>query len=88
MRRLLSRPPPAALLELGANLRFEIAVGMNGRVWLDAPTHAVVSVVQRVLDAIETRAGDEAATVRLARTLAEGVKADLSGDEDHDIPGA
>lgn len=32
-----SRPPAALLSALGRSLQFELAVGLNGRVWLDAP---------------------------------------------------
>lgn len=32
-----SRPPAAVLSALGRSLQFEIAVGQNGRVWVDAP---------------------------------------------------
>ena len=36
-RALLARPPAAVLAALGAALQFEAAVGLNGRVWIDAP---------------------------------------------------
>jgi len=32
-----SRPPAAVLSALGRSLQFEMAVGQNGRVWVDAP---------------------------------------------------
>ena len=32
-----SRPPAAVLSALGRTLQFELAVGLNGRVWVDAP---------------------------------------------------
>ncbi len=35
-RALLSSPPPPVLQALGATLRFELAVGLNGRVWVCA----------------------------------------------------
>lgn len=37
-----SRPPAAVLSALGRSLQFELAVGLNGRVWLDAPRCVVV----------------------------------------------
>mmetsp|Transcript_17071 Transcript_17071/g.29224 ORF Transcript_17071/g.29224 Transcript_17071/m.29224 type:complete len:236 (+) Transcript_17071:172-879(+) len=33
-RHLLQNPPPAVLQALGASVQFEMAVGMNGRVWI------------------------------------------------------
>jgi exosome complex component RRP40 len=48
-RALLARPPAPVLSALGAKLQFELAVGMNGRVWLDSSSCATTVKVANVL---------------------------------------
>lgn len=62
-RALLARPPPAVLVALGAEAPFEVVVGLNGRVWVDAQGAALAARVARVLQAAEEelRPGDDAA---------------------------
>ena len=46
-RALLGKPPPDVVVMLGKEVGFEMAVGLNGRVWVDAPSAALaVSVVR------------------------------------------
>ncbi|KAI3424177.1 hypothetical protein D9Q98_009536 [Chlorella vulgaris] len=52
-RSLLSRPPAAVLSALGRSLQFELAVGQNGRVWLDAPSPATVILVANAIQSSE-----------------------------------
>lgn len=61
-RALLSRPPPAVVAALGAAAAFEMAVGLNGRVWVDAPGAALAVRVAGALAAAEEelRPGDDA----------------------------
>jgi exosome complex RNA-binding protein Rrp4 len=61
-RALLGRPPPPVLLALGAEAPFELSVGLNGRVWVDAPGAAVAARVAGALAAAERelRPGDDA----------------------------
>mmetsp|Transcript_12051 Transcript_12051/g.21598 ORF Transcript_12051/g.21598 Transcript_12051/m.21598 type:complete len:210 (-) Transcript_12051:288-917(-) len=50
--RLLRQPPPSAVENLAVNMQFELAVGMNGKVWVKAATAAetvlVANAVQEV----------------------------------------
>ncbi|EFN53535.1 hypothetical protein CHLNCDRAFT_59733 [Chlorella variabilis] len=52
-RSLLSRPPAALLSALGRSLQFELAVGLNGRVWLDAPSSSTVILVANAIQSSE-----------------------------------
>ncbi|KAL4424272.1 hypothetical protein ABPG75_001573 [Micractinium tetrahymenae] len=52
-RALLSRPPAAVLSALGRALQFELAVGQNGRVWLDAPSPGTVVLVANAIQSSE-----------------------------------
>ena len=45
----LSHPPPAVLSALGKALQYEIAVGMNGRVWVHSPTIATTVLVSNAI---------------------------------------
>eukprot|EP00197_Chlamydomonas_leiostraca_P010399 CAMPEP_0202861146 /NCGR_PEP_ID=MMETSP1391-20130828/2643_1 /ASSEMBLY_ACC=CAM_ASM_000867 /TAXON_ID=1034604 /ORGANISM="Chlamydomonas leiostraca, Strain SAG 11-49" /LENGTH=153 /DNA_ID=CAMNT_0049540479 /DNA_START=229 /DNA_END=690 /DNA_ORIENTATION=+ len=48
-RAMLGSPPPAVLTALGASLQFEVAVGMNGRVWVcGASTNATILVANAI----------------------------------------
>lgn len=62
-RLLLAQPPPAALAALGAALRFELAVGVNGRVWVAAPTPAATTAVAAALAACERETPERAEAV-------------------------
>ncbi|XP_077253667.1 uncharacterized protein LOC143892715 [Tasmannia lanceolata] len=48
-RMLLSSPTCPALEELGKRLSFEIAIGLNGRVWVNASTPSTVIVVTNTI---------------------------------------
>eukprot|EP00193_Tetraselmis_chui_P006782 CAMPEP_0177757774 /NCGR_PEP_ID=MMETSP0491_2-20121128/3821_1 /TAXON_ID=63592 /ORGANISM="Tetraselmis chuii, Strain PLY429" /LENGTH=242 /DNA_ID=CAMNT_0019273445 /DNA_START=143 /DNA_END=871 /DNA_ORIENTATION=+ len=64
-RRLLSRPPCTVLQELGAALKFEIAVGMNGKVWVDSPSFDVTILVSKaVMQSDSISDGDVHLTVK------------------------
>jgi exosome complex component RRP40 len=46
---LLSKPTSPVLEALGKSLSFEIAVGMNGRVWVNAATTATTILVSNAI---------------------------------------
>ncbi|GAX75523.1 hypothetical protein CEUSTIGMA_g2966.t1 [Chlamydomonas eustigma] len=48
-RKLLSNPPPPVIEALGSSLQFEMAVGVNGRVWIEAPSPTTVVLILNVL---------------------------------------
>jgi exosome complex component RRP40 len=48
-RTLLSNPPPPVMEALGSSLQFEMAVGVNGRVWVEAPSPSTVVLILNVL---------------------------------------
>lgn len=48
-RALLSKPTCPVLEALGKGLSFEIAVGLNGRVWVNAPSHSTVILVSNAI---------------------------------------
>eukprot|EP01018_Ginkgo_biloba_P004008 Gb_30837 [translate_table: standard] len=48
-RALLSRPTCPVLEALGKTLSFEIAVGLNGRVWVNAPSPTTVILVSNAI---------------------------------------
>ncbi|GAB2289544.1 hypothetical protein Dimus_023854 [Dionaea muscipula] len=48
-RRLLSSPPYPVLADLGKELSFEIAVGLNGRVWVNAESPSTVILVSNMI---------------------------------------
>jgi len=56
-RALLGNPPPPVLLALGRSLQFELAVGLNGRVWVDAASPQIAVLVSLAVQASEG-AGD------------------------------
>jgi exosome complex component RRP40 len=72
-RALLARPPPGVLLALGAEVAFELTVGLNGCVWVDAPSPALAVRVAGALAAAEEelRPGDDVGTF-VKRALAGG----------------
>ena len=51
-RKLLSSPPCPMLAALGAFIKFELAVGQNGRVWVSAPTAALTVLVASALQQV------------------------------------
>ncbi len=52
-RQLLGKPPPQFLRDLGAAAPFEMAVGLNGRLWVDAYSAAGTVDVSLALQAAE-----------------------------------
>ncbi|GAB4813358.1 hypothetical protein N2152v2_000404 [Parachlorella kessleri] len=52
-RDLLARPPPAVLQALGQSLQFELAIGLNGRVWVSAASALTTIVVASAIQASE-----------------------------------
>jgi exosome complex component RRP40 len=68
-RALLSRPMPAVVAALGKEAAFEMAAGLNGRVWVDAPSAGLAVRVAAALARAEEELGpgdDAAAFVRRA----------------------
>ncbi len=45
----MSQPPPAGLSVLASELKFELAVGLNGRVWVNGESPPVTVLVSNVL---------------------------------------
>lgn len=43
-RKLLGNPPPPVLTALGAVVKYEIAIGLNGRLWVNAE-HVVTTIL-------------------------------------------
>ena len=56
---LLSRPMPAYLATLGRELKFELAIGMNGRVWVNAADLTTIVTVSKVLRACDRKTDGE-----------------------------
>ncbi len=52
-RRLLAVPPAPVLTALGETLKYEIAVGQNGRMWIDAPRSASVVLIANAIERSE-----------------------------------
>jgi exosome complex component RRP40 len=80
-RSLLATPPHPALTTLGAQMKFELAVGANGRVWVSAATAAETVAAAVALQAAEGRAPKEAeAAARiLLKRLALSAEGDATG---------
>jgi exosome complex component RRP40 len=57
-RRLL-REEKGVLTEIGVHIGFQCAVGMNGRVWVDAGDHGKTIMVARAISEAETLSEDE-----------------------------
>ncbi|ONM39558.1 Exosome complex exonuclease RRP40 [Zea mays] len=55
--RLLSSPTCPVLEVLGKKLSFEIAVGLNGRVWVNAPAASTVILVSNAIMRSESLSG-------------------------------
>lgn len=62
-RSLLAQPMPEYLAKLGRSLRFEIAVGLNGRVWVNAGDMHSVIVVSKSLRACDGKTNVEKAKI-------------------------
>lgn len=58
-RQLTSQPPPEMLSALGAKFTFELAVGANGRIWVDGKESEDTIAVCLALEKIEGRSGQE-----------------------------
>jgi exosome complex component RRP40 len=58
-RILVAKPPPAVLAALGRSLQFELAVGLNGKVWIAAPTQQATILVAQALQQCEREASKE-----------------------------
>jgi exosome complex component RRP40 len=71
-RALLSRPMPAALAALGKEAAFELAVGLNGRLWVDAPGAALTARVARALQRAEEELGPGDNAAAFARQALAG----------------
>lgn len=67
-RDIMSNPPPKALAALGTALQFELAVGLNGVVWVDSPSPAISVLVANAIPAIEG-IGEAAALGHVKRLL-------------------
>ena len=52
-RRLLAAPPAPVLSALGETLKYEIAVGQNGCIWIDAPAPASTVLIANAIERSE-----------------------------------
>ena len=52
-RRLLAAPPAPVLAALGQTLKYEIAVGQNGCVWVDAAAYASIVLIANAIERSE-----------------------------------
>ncbi len=60
LARLLLAAPPAPVLDaLGKSLQYEIAIGQNGRVWIDAATAATAVVTANAILRSEFLSADQ-----------------------------
>lgn len=69
-RKLLGSKPAVVLEALGSSLEFEVAAGLNGRVWVSAPNLATCVLVSRALDMSQTLT-DAQVRVLVAHLLAQ-----------------
>mmetsp|Transcript_23667 Transcript_23667/g.65640 ORF Transcript_23667/g.65640 Transcript_23667/m.65640 type:complete len:241 (+) Transcript_23667:223-945(+) len=67
-RRLLARPPCAVLESLGSALKFELAVGMNGQVWVDSERPELTILVSNAILDSELKS-DGAVKVSVSKLL-------------------
>jgi exosome complex component RRP40 len=58
-RRLLASPTAPVLQALGASLQFEIVIGQNGRVWVDAAKAATIILIANAIARSEFLSGDQ-----------------------------
>ena len=59
-RRLLAVPPAPVLTALGESLKYEIAVGQNGCIWIDAPLSASIVLIATAIERSEFLREDQA----------------------------
>ncbi len=67
-RQLLGSPTAPVLEALGSGLQFELAVGLNGRVWLAAGTAATCVLVANAIQESEFKTAQQVRTM-VARVL-------------------
>lgn len=67
-RRMLASPPPPVLADLGAQIPFELAAGVNGRVWVSCPEIGDLILVSEVLRKAEALTDPQTRTL-VARML-------------------
>ncbi len=72
-RRLLASPPAPVLDALSKSMQFEIAIGQNGRVWIDAASAATVVLIANAI------ARSEFLSAEQARLLVEKLVARVAG---------
>jgi exosome complex component RRP40 len=76
-RILVAKPTPPVLTALGRSLQFELAVGVNGKVWIAAPTPQATIVVAQALQACEREPNAErceAIVAGMVKTYQRSVK--------------
>ena len=73
-RKLLGSPPAPVLEALGSALQFELAVGVNGRVWVQAESASTVVMVLNAITSSE-RLNDTQVRTLVARMLAQTASA-------------
>ncbi|KAL4543023.1 hypothetical protein Ndes2526B_g03701 [Nannochloris sp. 'desiccata'] len=76
-RILVTKPPPAVLAALGRSLQFELAVGVNGKIWIAAPTQQATILVAQALQECEREPSKERAegiVAGLMKTYQRGIK--------------
>jgi len=61
-RRRLLRPGCPVLKHLGGHVKFEMAVGLNGRVWVSAPTTRLTLLVANAIQTSEMMNPKQTAT--------------------------
>ena len=75
-RLLLGKPPLPVLAALGRSLQFELAVGVNGKVWVAAPTQQATILVATALQESEGVAAEKAEVMvaAMVKTYQRAVK--------------
>lgn len=71
-RALLAQPPCALLAALGGALQFELAVGLNGRVWLESGTPRTVVTVASAIQRLDREQLSPAQAKALAAAVLRG----------------
>ena len=67
-RRLLE-PAHFLLPLLGSRFPLEVAIGVNGRVWLKTPEVRQTIAIARCIEAVDEQGLDQAATVKFLNTM-------------------
>ena len=75
-RTLVSQPPPAVLGALGRSMQFELAIGVNGKVWVEAPSLLLTMAVAMALQACENEPADRAEVIVSAMVKAHTKRGD------------